>query len=91
MPDSKEDSSPQTPSLTKVVVTLDDDALSDMEAATVRLKEAGLAVEDVLDFIGQVVGELPREHMDSLREIEGVADVSESRTIQLPPPGSVIQ
>ncbi len=74
-----------------VVVTLSDDASDQVERVTEQLQGAGLEVEQVLDFIGQIVGKLATDDVDRLRAIEGVADVETSRTVQLPPPGSVIQ
>lgn len=86
------DASPAT-----VVVTVKEEALGDMEAVKKELEDAGLAVEQVLDFLGQFVGkwspqdpEHP-EDLEPLRRIAGVADVEPSRAIQLPPPGSRIQ
>lgn len=82
---------------TTVVVTVKEEALGDMEAVQQELEDAGLEVDQVLGFIGQIVGkwspEDPEhpEDMEPLRRVAGVADVEFSRAVQLPPPGSVTQ
>ncbi len=74
-----------------VVVTVSEEALGDMEAVKKELEDAGMAVEQVLDFVGQIVGKWSPTDMEPLRRVAGVADVEASRAIQLPPPGSQIQ
>ncbi len=87
----EDDTEPKSGNPTKVVVTVNDEACSDLDGITRQLEEAGLAVEQRLDFLGQIVGSWPPADTEPLRRIAGVADVSESRDIQLPAPGSMIQ
>ena len=75
----------------EVIVTVHEEHLDDMETVTKRLEEAGLAVDHVLDFIGQVTGRCSGPVAEALKEIDGVDDVAVSKKVQLPPPGSVIQ
>ena len=77
-------------SATTVIVTLEEDVFADIEGVKHRLEEAGLEVEQVLDFIGQIVGKVSTRDVEPLREIKGVAAVEESKEIQLPPPDSLI-
>ena len=74
-----------------VVVTLEEEGSADIGDVKQELEEAGLEVDQVLDFIGQIVGRWPAGDVAPLRRIKGVAAVEESREIQLPPPGSLIQ
>ena len=77
---------------TAVVVTLSDSAFGeDVSRITAQLEESGLAVEQVLDFIGQIVGTTTTDDLGPLMAIDGVEDVEVSQTVQLPPPDSPIQ
>lgn len=76
---------------TTVIVTVSDEACENLPAVKERLEEAGLAVEETLEFLGQIVGKWAPKELGPLLEIEGVTDVSESKEIQLAPPGSLIQ
>lgn len=86
-----DESSEATKMGSEVVVTVNDDALSDVKAVVRRLEDSGLAVDHVLDFIGQVTGHCEDRAIDALREVKGVDAVEISRKIQLPPFGSLIQ
>ena len=77
--------------LTEVVVTVSEDALSEFATIVGRLEKAGLTVDNVLDFIGQVSGRCSGDDVEALRRIDGVAAVEVSERIQLAPPGSLIQ
>ncbi len=76
---------------TTVIVTVSDDACKDLAAVRRRLEEAGMAVDDVLEFLGQITGKWSSTELEPLRSIEGVVDVSESREFQLAPPDSPVQ
>ncbi len=81
-----------TQSPTTVIVTLNDSAAAaDVSRIKDQLEESGLAVTQVLDFIGQIVGTSRSANLESLKAIDGVDDVEVSQAIQLPPPGSVTQ
>ena len=73
----------------QVIVTVDDAAFSDLDGVTTRLEEAGMKVQERLDFLGQIIGTSGR--VSALRDVEGVSDVSEAGRVQLAPPGSKLQ
>ena len=75
----------------EVIVTVHEKHLDEMETVTKRLEDAGLAVDHVLDFIGQVTGRCSGAVAEALKGGDGVDDVAVSKKIQLPPPGSLIQ
>lgn len=85
MTDSEDDNE----ALKQVIVTVDDAAFSDLDGVTSRLEEAGMEVQERLDFLGQIIGTAGQ--VSALREVEGVSDVSESGRVQLAPPGSKLQ
>ena len=73
----------------QVIVTVDDAAFSDLDGVTTRLEEAGMKVQERLDFLGQIIG--TSGQVSALRDVEGVSDVSEAGRVQLAPPGSKLQ
>jgi hypothetical protein len=89
MHDPDDSTKPET--ATTVIVTLSDEACAELDTKKKELEEAGLEIEQVLDFIGQIVGTWRPDDLEPLRQIKGVADVEESRKVQLPPPDSSIQ
>jgi len=74
-----------------IIVTLDDDACADIGGKKKELEAAGLKVERVLDFIGQITGQWSEGDVETLRRIKGVVDIEVSSDVQLSPPGSPIQ
>ncbi len=76
-----------------VVVTLSDDSVGDADVERIRgeLEDSGLAVEQVLGFLGQIVGTASLSDVEPLRKVKGVAAVEVSQTVQLPPPDSAVQ
>ncbi len=92
MPESlKRPSGSESGAAKRVIVTLNDAAMGNMKAVAKQLEKAGLAVKEILEITGQVIGDLVQDDLEPLRRVEGVVDVSESRDIQLPPPDSGIQ
>ncbi len=61
-----------------------------MEVAA-GLKAAGMEVKDVLDSVGVISGVCESGQTKDLCQIDGVANVEQTRTFQLPPPDSKIQ
>jgi hypothetical protein len=53
------------------------------------LRAAGLHVDQVLEAIGSVTGSADPEHVERLRKVKGVADVSHDHSIDIGPPGSI--
>lgn len=77
--------------MVEVSVTVTDDGHTTLETVALRLRAAGLAVERELTTIGVITGQAEAARMESLRAVDGVADVELSRTFQLPPPDAPVQ
>ena len=75
----------------KSVVIVVDDKKNDIKEVAKDCRAAGLDVRDLLEFLGQITGEIEPEKADSLRHVRGVLSVEESHDYQLPPPDSEIQ
>lgn len=71
----------------RVLVTSSVDGLHDTVAA---LKKKGLKVDNVMDAIGVVSGEIAEGKLAALREVPGVT-VEREGTVQIAPPDSPIQ
>jgi len=74
-----------------VSVSIADGSMDRVSEVVRRLKEAGLDVEQELGEIGVVTGSVDPEKAESLREIEGVSHVEQSREFRIAPPDSDIQ
>jgi hypothetical protein len=74
-----------------VSVSVADGSMDRFSEVVRRLKEAGLDVEQELGEIGVVTGSIDPEKVESLREIEGVSHVEQSREFRIAPPDSDIQ
>lgn len=77
--------------MVELSVTVSDDGHTSFETVALELRAAGLAVERELTTIGVITGRAEAARMESLRAVDGVADVELGRTIQLPPPDSPVQ
>src|SRR5207245_5013919 len=53
------------------------------------LRAAGLHVDQVLEAIGSVTGSADPKHVERLRKVKGVADVSPDHPIDIGPPGAI--
>ena len=74
-----------------VVVTLDNEHMSQIEQVADECRAAGLVVHEFLEMLGQVTGEIDPDKENELRKVSGVLSVEESQEYQLPPPNSEIQ
>jgi hypothetical protein len=70
-----------------IVTTAGDRPLQDVAR---QLRQAGLAVEEVLDEIGCITGSASAEVAERLRAIPGVADVSPEHRIDIGPPDAPV-
>lgn len=75
----------------KVVVTVSDAALKNIQGVVDRLTAKGMKVEQVLPVMGVISGSLPVSKKSALRSVEGVHSVEDEAEVQLPPPDSEIQ
>jgi hypothetical protein len=71
---------------TRWIVTLEPGG--SLAAIRSRLEGAGLNIEQVLEEIGVVVGSGDDHAASAVRKLDGVADVSPEREIDIGPPGS---
>ena len=74
-----------------VIVTLDDEHLSEFDKVNDKCQAAGLDVHESLEFLGQITGEIDPQQEDALRQIPGILSVEESKEVKLPPPNSDVQ
>ena len=81
-----------SPEKTPVIVTVADARLSDISKVAEELREAGVDVQEVLEFTGQVTGTIrdPAQKA-AIMSIDGVEDVAEAGEVSIPPPDSDIQ
>ena len=71
-----------------IIVTVSDGRL---QQATAGLRDAGMAVDDVVDTLGMVAGTVAEDAIPALESVPGVLEVERQRTYQVPPPDSDIQ
>ena len=74
-----------------MIVTVDDAHLTDPGAVAATLRERGLQVDQVLEEIGVITGQLPAGRPLTVLRVDGVAAVEEARRVQLPPPDAPVQ
>ena len=77
--------------VTAVIVTVDDAHLAGVGAVADTLRERGLQVEQVLDGLGLITGQLPAGQPLTALRVAGVAAVEEARSVRLPPPDAPVQ
>ncbi len=65
----------------KVVVSVADESLADLDVVVAGLREAGLVVDDVLEALGMVTGSVAPEAIRSLKAVPGVSDVEKQRVV----------
>ena len=75
----------------EVVVSVEDRYLDQLPEVARRLEGAGLQVEQALDALGAVTGQVEEARIPALAQVEGVSSVERSREIHLSPPTSDIQ
>ncbi len=56
-----------------------------------RLKSAGMDVSGILESIGTITGSVDPSRIAELHKVEGVSNVSQSRTYRIAPPGSEVE
>ncbi len=76
----------------RVVVSIDDQHLGEIDSLVEQLKGAGMLIDKVLDGLGMITGSVPDEQRTQMVvHIVGVASVERQITYRLPPPDSAIQ
>ena len=74
-----------------IVVTVSEDYLGRMDDVAEALRENGMQIREVLPAVGVIYGSLPGDESNSLEALAGVQAVTDSTSVQLPPPDSPIQ
>jgi hypothetical protein len=79
--------------MTKVRLTLSvsDSHMNKIAEVAAAAKRVGMKVEQHLDDIGVLTGEIDQDKVGRLRQIDGISHVEEERIIRIPPPDSPIQ
>lgn len=72
-------------------VSVNDEHLDRFSEVVERCKKAGMKVEQQLEPIGVITGSIDSAKLASLRQVEGVSQVEQSRGFQIAPPGSDVQ
>lgn len=67
----------------QVIVTIREDYLDAFDPVVDALQAAGLEVDDVLDFIGQVTGRCAADGLSLLQAVDGVDFVEESGDVSI--------
>jgi hypothetical protein len=75
----------------QVVISVADDQVEDMSTVVAALRDAGLAVAEVLASAGVVTGSVDSAALSTLSTLPGVVEVKRSDVFQLPSPDSPVQ
>ena len=62
--------------------------IDEVAGAAIR---AGMTVGQRLPDLGVLTGEIDRDKLVRLRQVDGISDVEEERTVRIPPPDSPVQ
>ncbi len=74
-----------------LLVSVNDDHLDRFSEVVKDVENAGMEVEQRMDDLGVITGSIDSEKVEPLRRVEGVAQIEESRGVEIPPPDSDIQ
>jgi UDP-N-acetylmuramate-alanine ligase len=74
-----------------LLVSVNDDHLDRFSEVVKDVENAGMEVEQRMDDLGVITGSIDSEKVEPLRQVEGVAQIEESRGVEIPPPDSDIQ
>jgi len=66
----------------RIVVTIDDQHLPEIQAIASSLRTAGMRVDNVLSVTGIITGEVSQIRINELRDVSGVADVEPDEEMQ---------
>lgn len=74
-----------------IVVTVSDEALSNIYQLADRLAAEGMKIDRVMPVTGVITGSSPANKVSSLKKVTGVASLEEELAASLPPPDSTLQ
>jgi len=66
-----------------ILISVADDHLLYFDRVVQQLKKSGLIVNSEMKGIGVITGSLPIQKLDSLKSIQGIADIESDRPIDL--------
>ena len=66
----------------RIVVTIDDQHLPEIQAIASSLQVAGMRVDNVLSLTGIITGEVSQTRINELRDVSGVANVEPDEEMQ---------
>ncbi|MET1071022.1 MAG: hypothetical protein ABWY11_00095 [Umezawaea sp.] len=72
--------------MVKVVVSIADEELDRLPEVVAALRAAGLVVDDVLEALGLVTGEVAVGALGAVAAVDGVVDVERQRDVGVGPP-----
>lgn len=74
-----------------VIITVSDEALTEIDQLADKLKKKGLKVERVLPITGVIAGAVAPDKVASIRKVQGVLSVEDELYSELPPPDAPVQ
>ena len=75
----------------RILITVDEGHLVDIDAVAEGLRAAGMTVERVLGTIGVITGLASSECRPALEHVPGVMAVEADQKYQIPPPDADVQ
>jgi hypothetical protein len=75
----------------RIIVTVDSNALDQIDRVAQDLRNAGVTVDQVLSATGIITGSVDAGRKAAVRRVRGVASVEADADFHIPPPDSDIQ
>ena len=75
----------------RLSVSVDDAHLKRFPEVVKACRQAGLKVEEQMETIGVITGEIDADKVKDLRKVRGVSHVEEERRFRIAPPESDVQ
>ncbi len=75
----------------RVIITVTDEALPDIEQLANKLTKKGLNVDQVMPMTGVIVASYSENEMPDLKDVDGIMSVEKEMIITLPPADSLLQ
>jgi hypothetical protein len=75
---------------TRVIVSIDDRHLPQIQDVARQLTSAGLQIDQILDGLGMITGEIEESRRSLAGQVPGVAAIETEGGVDIGPPGSVV-
>ena len=75
----------------RLSLSVGDSHINKFNEVAAAAEQAGMKVEQRLNEIGVLTGVIDQDKIGRLRQVDGISDVEEERTVRIPPPDSPIQ